>query len=150
MLKPRTIFVSTFALVILIDQATKWWIAQSVEISYNTGISLGLFSVLPATILTLILVGILVLVWWVFRAEWRALPLASGLFFGGGVSNVIDRVSMGSVRDWLPVPYLAIYNNVADYAIAIGLLLLLVHSLWRNYQTEIDPVPSSPSREEAE
>lgn len=150
MLKPKTLFVTTFFSVILIDQVTKWLVPQEWGISYNTGISLGLFSVLPSTILTLVLIGILGVVWWVFRAEWKALPLASGLFFGGGVSNVIDRIFMGSVRDWIPVPYLSIYNNLADYAIAAGLLLVLAHSLLQNYKSEIETVPTRRPDEEVE
>lgn len=49
-------------------------------------------------------------------------PIILGLFQGGAVSNVLDRLVYGGVRDWLAVPILGLRNNFADWAIVIALV----------------------------
>jgi signal peptidase II len=82
----------------------------------------------------------LVLVVWLLRLKpgegWLAAGLA--LIIGGAVGNLIDRMLLGHVVDfiqvYLPVIPLALFNpwpsfNVADSAISIGVVLLVVESL---------------------
>jgi len=52
-----------------------------------------------------------------------ATSVASGLFLGGIWANTFDRVAYGAVRDWLPVPGLGLYNNLADWAIALACIV---------------------------
>jgi len=52
-----------------------------------------------------------------------ATSVASGLFLGGIWANTFDRVVYGAVRDWLPVPGLGLYNNLADWAIALACIV---------------------------
>jgi signal peptidase II len=63
------------------------------------------------------------------------------LIIGGAVGNLIDRVLLGHVIDFIQVylPWigLAMFNpwpafNVADSAITIGVAILLVHTLFSN------------------
>lgn len=146
MTRHRRLFLVAFSCIVTVDQLSKIWAVAAGQISYNTGVSLGLFSVLPARYLTIILVVVMLLVGWLYRSEWRTLPIASGLFFGGGVSNLIDRVLFSGVRDWLPVPYLSIYNNLADYAIALGLIVVLASSLRKTYSQEVAETASHLER----
>lgn len=63
----------------------------------------------------------------------RALPLAFALIIGGAVGNVIDRIIYGAVVDFL---YFHIGRfgwpafNVADSAITVGVVLMLVSQFW--------------------
>lgn len=68
------------------------------------------------------------------RSEWRtALPLA--LVVGGAVGNVIDRIRLGHVVDFIDV-HSGSWSwpafNVADSAISVGAVLLLAFALFGN------------------
>lgn len=117
---------------IVIDQATKFLAGSFGMVTLNPGISFGWLSVFPSWALTLALMVLLLAVWWMTRSDWSTHPIAMGLFIGGAISNLLDRVIWSGVRDWLPVPLTAIHNNLADYAIAIGLLLLIARH-WQTY-----------------
>lgn len=94
----------------------------------NTGISFSFFSHFSAELLTLLLLICVCTLWYKLQNVWAANQVAAGLFFGGGLSNILDRTLYGGVRDWLPVPFFAISNNVADWCITIALILLLMYT----------------------
>jgi signal peptidase II len=76
----------------------------------------------------------LFLVVWLFRlrrGEWRT-GLALALVIGGAVGNLIDRISLGYVVDFIDVHYRGWHwpaFNLADSAISCGIVLLLLDSL---------------------
>ena len=65
------------------------------------------------------------------NARWRSLAL--GLVSGGAVGNLIDRVRLGYVVDFLDFHYQSTYSfpafNVADMAICVGVGILLLATL---------------------
>ena len=69
------------------------------------------------------------------RYQWSRLAAAGlVLFVAGGLSNLIDRLAMGSVIDFLNVgigPFRTGIFNVADVAIMAGVALLLVDAVSR-------------------
>jgi signal peptidase II len=77
------------------------------------------------------LVGLMVMA---LRVEWSRLAKAGLLMFvAGGLSNLIDRVAMGSVIDFLNVgigPIRTGIFNIADVAIMAGVAILIVDR-WR-------------------
>lgn len=108
--------VSLVAVVVL-DQFTKYF---ATNIQLNTGVSFGL---LPTPLLTLALIGVLLLIAVKFgKLFYLISPFATGAFFGGSLSNIIDRVMYGGVRDFLLIPLTDIRNNVADWAIILALV----------------------------
>jgi signal peptidase II len=50
--------------------------------------------------------------------------------FGGAISNAYDRGVQGSVVDFIQVPHYPIFN-VADSAISVGVVVLLIGTVWR-------------------
>lgn len=52
-----------------------------------------------------------------------------GLLLGGAVGNLIDRVSLGYVRDFIQFDFWKTFPifNIADSAITIGIVLLAIH-----------------------
>ena len=98
----------------------------------NSGIAFGLFS--SATAVVILATGIAVTWMIVFFARSGArhpvLPVALGLVIGGSLSNLLDRVRIGYVTDFLDFRYWPAFN-LADSFIVIGVLVLLgvlVHS----------------------
>ena len=82
----------------------------------------------------LALVVTLVLIIWLFRlpAREKLTGSALGLIIGGAVGNLIDRISLGYVVDFIDVHYQGWHwpaFNVADSAITCGVILLLIDGL---------------------
>jgi signal peptidase II len=146
------------AAVVLLDQATKLLVLglmqpyQVIELIPNLNLTLvfntgAAFSFLSeagrwqrwlfagfALFVTLVLAA------WLLRLGRgeRLLAAALALIVGGAIGNLIDRVLLGHVVDfvqvYLPFIPLAIFNpwpsfNVADSAISVGVVLLLVETL---------------------
>ena len=92
----------------------------------NSGIAFGLFA--SATVVVILATGIAVSWMLVFFARSGArhpiLPVALGLVIGGSVSNLLDRVRLGYVTDFLDFRYWPAFN-LADSFIVIGVLVLL-------------------------
>ena len=57
-------------------------------------------------------------------ARHPVLPAALGLVIGGSVSNLVDRVRLGHVTDFLDLRYWPAFN-LADSFIVVGVLILL-------------------------
>jgi signal peptidase II len=103
---------------------------------WNRGVSFGMFDSAgaygPWLLSGLALAVVAALLWWLRRVEQPFVAVALGLVIGGALGNVIDRVRFGAVFDFLDV-HVAGYHwpafNVADSAICIGAVLLLVDGL---------------------
>ena len=91
----------------------------------NSGIAFGLFS--DSTTVVIVLTGAAVAGMLVFfsRTAQRhpLLPVALGLVIGGSIANLIDRVRLGHVTDFLDFAYWPAFN-LADTFIVVGVGLL--------------------------
>jgi len=68
---------------------------------------------------------------WVMKADRRLLVLAIGLVIGGAIGNAIDRIRFGYVVDFLDFSGTGLFPwvfNVADSAITVGVILLILDS----------------------
>lgn len=125
--------------VVGVDQASKAVATRSHwPIVVNHGVSFGWRAGLwgrPAAGWWLagvvVLLGVVGLMGWGY---WRRAPVVTGLFLGGAVANLIDRLIWGGVRDWLPIPFTGLLNNLADWAIAAAVVMLcarlMVERIW--------------------
>ena len=93
----------------------------------NSGIAFGLFS--SATPVVIVLTGLAVAWMVAFFARSGArhpvLPVSLGLVIGGSVSNLVDRVRLGHVTDFLDLRFWPAFN-LADSFIVVGVGILLV------------------------
>lgn len=146
--------LSLAAVILVLDQATKWWILEIVRLP-----ELGRIEVLPFLNLTMVwnrgvtfgllageawwhawalagiaLAVVVALTVWLARAPDRWTALALGLVLGGAIGNVIDRIRFGAVVDFIDLHAFGWHwyvFNVADSAIVTGVILLLAHALLR-------------------
>jgi signal peptidase II len=92
----------------------------------NSGIAFGLFA--SATSIVIVATGIAVAWMLVYFARSGArhpvLPVALGLVIGGSASNLLDRVRLGYVTDFIDLRYWPAFN-LADSFIVIGVGVLL-------------------------
>ena len=143
----RIILLTTLPLVIIIDQLTKLYIDRSMKLFQTTPVIEGLFSItylrnrgaafsflsdaswrLPFFILaTLIAVVAIIVAFRKLRDDQRFAATSLALILSGAIGNLIDRVRMGEVIDFLDV-YWRTYHwpafNVADSAICVGVAML--------------------------
>jgi signal peptidase II len=98
----------------------------SIHHVHNSGIAFGLFSnATPiVTALTAIAVGWMLLFFARSGARHPILPVALGLLIGGSASNLVDRVRLGHVTDFIDLGFWPAFN-LADSFIVLGVLILL-------------------------
>lgn len=91
------------------------------------------------------LVGIGLIVWlWRLKPHEKRLGAALALILGGAIGNLVDRAWLGHVIDFIQLYYDRWYwptFNVADSAITVGAVLLVLDSLFsKETATEKNPV----------
>ena len=98
----------------------------------NTGVVFGLFPGIPGVFVILTILAIIVLLFILKSLGTSASRLqyaAYGLIIGGALGNLIDRIRLGSVTDFLDF-YLGTHHwpafNVADSAVCVGVGLVLL------------------------
>tara|TARA_R110002072_G_scaffold94449_1_gene208671 strand:+ start:440 stop:928 length:489 start_codon:yes stop_codon:yes gene_type:complete len=139
-------------LVIVLDQISKWWVLTDImnpprviEVTpfanlvlvWNRGVSFGLFNTRSdygPWILAAVAVGVsAILAVWLFRGPERIVGWGIGLILGGALGNVIDRLVHGAVVDFVDLHVAGAHwpaFNVADSAITVGAVLLILDSLF--------------------
>ncbi len=138
--------------IIILDQTSKWLMLEHVmnppriiEVTpffnlvyaWNRGISFGVFntgSPWNRWALPLVAVGICVaLAFWLVRSTHWSMTVGIAMIIGGALGNVIDRLRAGAVYDFLDI-HAAGWHwpafNVADSAISIGVVFLILDSLF--------------------
>ena len=93
----------------------------------NTGIAFGLFADATSIVIGLTAIAITALVVFFARSARRhpLLPVAVGFVLGGSISNLVDRLRLGHVTDFLDLDYWPAFN-LADMFIVVGVGLLFV------------------------
>lgn len=115
------------ASIILLDQISK----AIFRSNCNSGIAFGLFQ--NSGLLSIVIPGVVILGCFYFlaRQERKSVSFALVLIIGGGLSNILDRLMMGCVRDFIDLtwisPRLALWPsfNLADSAVSAGVTILI-------------------------
>ncbi len=153
-LKQRlTTLVLIAAVIVLLDQVSKYlvvhYLTRQVVIVpgfldlvsvYNRGVAFGMFNngqcIFRTTMLTVLSVAVFIVLFFVylFSKDMTGLSMiALSMIMGGAVGNVIDRIRLGYVVDFIDV---FVKNthwpafNVADSAITVGAILLAIDLLF--------------------
>ncbi len=155
----RALFWGAAATVIGIDQLTKAIVRASLErgeswphtgspvhIRYvtNTGAAFGILQDQTAFLIVMTLIG-LAAIYLYYRYppfDHAVVPIAIGMMLGGAAGNLIDRIRLGRVTDFIDVgPWPAF--NLADSSITIGIAIILIGYIF------VWPGPKRPAREDA-
>jgi signal peptidase II len=146
------------AAVIIVDRITKHLVVKGIDEGdvhkflpgvqlvhvRNSGVAFGFFSGGGALVLILTLAALTALVvYFVMRPARPLLWLPTGLLIGGALGNLIDRISSGSVTDFIKLPFWPAFN-VSDMAITFGVLALLyvLEGPRRDVDGSVDAAPS--------
>jgi signal peptidase II len=133
--------------VVALDQWTKWLVRENLPYQgtwlpewlgwlgpyarivhwYNSGAAFGMFQNgnLVFTVLAFIVIAAILYYYpSVERDDWT-LKVAMGLQLAGAAGNLIDRLRMGKVTDFISVGTFPVFN-VADSSITMGVAILLL------------------------
>jgi len=146
--------LSVALVVAAADRLSKWWLIDIYDLpargrlaltpffnlvmAWNPGVSFSLlddFGEAGRWGLSLVAGAfVVVLVVWLARARDTAAGFALGLVIGGAIGNIYDRVMFGAVADFFDL-HIGGWHwpafNIADSAIAVGVVLLLWDALVR-------------------
>jgi len=102
---------------------------------WNRGISFGMFGggAVAPWLLAVVALGVtLALFIWLRKVVSRLVAVAIGLVIGGALGNVVDRFKYGAVADFIDIHW-GDYHwpafNLADAAISVGVVILLIDAL---------------------
>ena len=152
MTAPRGVGAIVAVLTVAADQASKIWLLDGFDLAsrqpyaiapgvdlvlaWNRGVS---YSLLTANsdagryvLIAGTLLATLALAVWLWRTTTRLAGVALGFIIGGAVGNVVDRVLYGAVIDFVYLhagSFRWYIFNVADCAITVGVVLLLLEWL---------------------
>lgn len=133
--------------VVLLDQLSKFFMQEvslplfslfSLQYAENTGAAFSLFQ---GYNLVLIIVSLLALLF--IFSQFKSYPFSMSLIAGGLLGNLLDRIFLGHVRDFISVGAFPIFN-IADSAVSIG-VFLLVFMLFREEKLYKSSTPKKSS-----
>lgn len=144
--------------VFVIDQLSKVWLSDVllrynrpipllfdwVQLAYheNTGVAFGLFPDQGGVLSVgagLILLLLALTYQYMLPADARWITVSVGMIFGGGLSNLVDRIRQGYVVDFIQFGWWPVFN-LADSAITIGVAALTFHIIFIGEE----PAPTEP------
>lgn len=141
------------AIVFVVDQLVKYWIVNIVQLESrvsipvlpffsltwveNRGVSMGMMTAESEAGRWLLVgltavIAIVVAVWIRREKQWPE-ALALGLVLGGALGNIVDRIRFGYVVDFVHLHagrWSFYVFNVADAAITVGVVILLLRALF--------------------
>jgi signal peptidase II len=160
------LLIGVAGLVVLVDQFTMVWVDRTMRIYEsvpivpgllvlhyirNTGAAFGFLSGshagfrIPFFILVSTLaIGIILFLFHKLEESEVMMPLALSLVLGGALGNLIDRIRLGEVIDFILIHYRAFHwpaFNVADIGITVGVFLLVLRIFLLDRK---QPVRSTP------
>lgn len=146
-------------LVIVLDQFSKWMVLENVGfgetiyvtsfwnwvLTFNPGAAFSFLADQPGWqrwLFTVLALGVSGWIAYMLRQhpQQKLLSLALALVMGGALGNVIDRVRFGAVVDfvqWHVAGYYWPAFNIADSAITLGAVLLVIEQLTATNKKEI-------------
>jgi signal peptidase II len=142
--------------IVVLDQITKWAIVRSLRVFESVPVVTGFFNLVQVRnrgmafglmnrsdigfasyfLLTASLVAVVLILLWFFKLKENdnRLTLGLSLILGGALGNIIDRIRLGEVIDFLDF-YLGSYHwpafNLADSAITAGTFLVALSLIFQ-------------------
>jgi signal peptidase II len=159
------------AVIVALDQWTKWlvrtnippgqswlpdslaWLSPYARIVhwYNRGAAFGMFqegSMVFTVLAFIVIAAILYYYPQVSRADWP-LRLAMSMQLGGALGNLIDRLTIGHVTDFISVGKFPVFN-IADSSITVGVIALLLGVWWQERVAKKEKMQAASSEQPSE
>ena len=145
--------------MVILDQASKALVVGSIEPgelvhvlgpldfthSHNTGVAFGLAGGGGILVILLAAIALVALGAFIASAPQSNLTwISGGLILGGAAGNLIDRIRIGHVTDFILFPNWPAFN-LADCAITVGVVLLAINLIWGEQEKDSDSGGGKPA-----
>jgi signal peptidase II len=159
------------ALIIALDQWTKWlvrsnipagqswlpdsllWLSPYARIVhwYNKGAAFGIFQEgsMVFTVLAFIVSAAIIYYYPQVSSQDWPLRLAMSMQLGGALGNLIDRLTIGHVTDFISIGTFPVFN-IADSSISVGCVVLLLGVWWQERNAKKEKMQAPPSDQPSE
>ena len=164
--------IFTIATVIIaLDQWTKWlvrtnipagqswlpdsllWLSPYARIVhwYNKGAAFGIFQEgsMIFTVLAFIVSAAIIYYYPQVSSQDWPLRLAMSMQLGGAIGNLIDRLTIGHVTDFISVGTFPVFN-IADSSISVGCVVLLLGVWWQERASKKEKAQAASSEQPSE
>ncbi|MDD5368888.1 MAG: signal peptidase II [Anaerolineaceae bacterium] len=170
LIRDYLLLFSAAAAIIAMDQWTKYlvratipfgaiwspweWLTPFARIVHwnNTGAAFGMLQGYnPVFTILAVLVSLVIIYYFprISPGDWP-LRLALCLQLGGAIGNLVDRITVGQVTDFISVGTFPVFN-IADSSISVGVVILLLGVLYKERQEKaaavLKPVPEATDSE---
>ena len=98
----------------------------------NKGAAFGMMANMRWVFIIFTIAVIAVLFYVIFKKKIKSKMFTASaiLLIGGGIGNLIDRIFLGYVIDYLSISFFPPVCNFADYCISVGTVMLIVYLLF--------------------
>ena len=141
------IYICVIALAVILDQLFKYLVVMNLQgpgkvtaiphvldfvYVENRGIAFGWFKdsrllFIITTLIVIVIFTVLLIKYW---RKSKLFSLSAALIIGGGIGNLIDRIRLSYVTDYLQLSCFSTVCNFADYCITAGTIMLIVYLLF--------------------
>jgi signal peptidase II len=163
--------VTIAGVIIMLDQWTKWlvrtnipagqswlpdsllWLSPYARIVhwYNRGAAFGIFQEgsMVFTVLAFIVSAAIIYYYPQVSSQDWPLRLAMSMQLGGAIGNLIDRLTIGHVTDFISVGTFPVFN-IADSSISIGCVVLLLGVWWQERNAKKEKIRAATTDQPSE
>ncbi len=141
------LYIGIAILVAVIDQVIKCFVVAYLKpvstvtaipyilnLSYveNKGVAFGMFSNMRIVFIIVTSIVIILFAYLLTKnyKNSKLFSVSAALIIGGGLGNLIDRIFVGYVVDYLALTFFPPVCNFADYAITAGTVLLIIYLIF--------------------
>lgn len=141
------LYIGIAILVAVIDQVIKCFVVAYLKpvssvcaipnilnLSYveNRGVAFGMFSNMRIVFIIVTSIVIILFAYLLTKnyKNSKLFSVSAALIIGGGLGNLIDRIFVGYVVDYLALTFFPPVCNFADYAITAGTVLLIIYLIF--------------------
>lgn len=164
MLRKYSSILAIAIVIAILDQLTKTWVRANIPAGtswlpdswqwlspyarfvnwYNTGAAFGMFkdASMVFTVLAFIVIGAILFYYPKVENDDWSLRLALSMQLGGALGNLIDRLTIGHVTDFISVGTFPVFN-IADASISMGAVVLFL-GVWLHERAERKEHSSDP------
>jgi len=148
-MRRHVLFWSIVVCLLVLDRVSKWLVIQFIPLHesisvfpflslthvLNTGTAFGLFQN-AGWFFTIFAIGVSAYIIYAYRTFDMSMQVLLALVLAGALGNLVDRLIYGAVIDFVDVHVWPVFN-VADSAISIAVVLLLVREFFQRERRRV-------------
>ena len=122
----RTVIIA--ALCIDIEHIGRLWLSDPNALVFNYGMAFSTFQDYPVlSALLSALACVMLLAVFLFADLNNGERIGYSIMLGGALSNCAEKLILGYVIDWIPMPLIPLTINIADIEVSLGALIAFLN-----------------------